>query len=107
MAAGFAGLVDASFTFKMAPTGKISDVKTDKMLEKMAKGLPDGPQKDMMVAELKKQFGSDKMAEQLALIWAAHAAFDRAIGWGLKYADSFCNTDMGRKTLPIPTKILS
>ncbi len=36
---------------------------------------------------------------QSALIWGAHIAFDRAIGWGLKYADSFCNTDMGRKIL--------
>ena len=49
----------------------------------------------------------DALAEQLGLIWAAHAAFDRAIGWGLKYSDSFCSTDMGQKTLPIPSKILS
>jgi hypothetical protein len=41
------------------------------------------------------------LAQQLALIWAAHIAFDRAIGWGLKLEQSFCHTDMGLKWLPI------
>ena len=45
-------------------------------------------------------------ALQVALIWAAHVAFDRTLGWGLKYPDSFCSTDMGRKTLPVDTAIL-
>lgn len=49
----------------------------------------------------------DILAEQIGLIWAAHAAFDRAIGWGLKYSDSFCNTDMGKKTLPVHSDILA
>jgi hypothetical protein len=52
------------------------------------------------------QFG-DQMLQAIALIWLAHAAFDRAIGWGLKYPDSFCNTDMGKKVLPIANKHLS
>lgn len=50
---------------------------------------------------------ADQMLQAIALIWLAHAAFDRAIGWGLKYPDSFCNTDMGKKILPIANKHLS
>lgn len=30
-----------------------------------------------------------------AIIWAAHIAFDRALGYGLKYADSFQHTHLG------------
>jgi len=41
------------------------------------------------------------LAGQVALIWAAHIAFDRALGWGLKTEQSFCHTDMGLKTLPV------
>lgn len=47
------------------------------------------------------------LTQAIGLIWLAHAAFDRAIGWGLKYPDSFCNTDMGKKSLPIPNKHLN
>ena len=47
------------------------------------------------------------LTQSISLIWLAHAAFDRAIGWGLKYPDSFCNTDMGVKNLPIANKYLS
>lgn len=49
----------------------------------------------------------DALAQAIALIWLAHAAFDRAIGWGLKHPDSFCNTDMGVKTLPVDNKYLN
>lgn len=51
-------------------------------------------------------FGGEPLALQCALIWAAHIGFDRALGWGLKYPDSFCSTDMGRKTLPLDVPIL-
>jgi hypothetical protein len=47
------------------------------------------------------QLAESATATQVALIWAAHIAFDRAIGWGLKYEQSFCHTDMGVKSLPI------
>jgi Domain of unknown function (DUF4260) len=47
------------------------------------------------------QLTDSSTANQVALIWAAHVAFDRAIGWGLKYEQSFCHTDMGVKSLPI------
>ena len=30
-----------------------------------------------------------------AVIWAAHVAFDRALGYGLKYGDSFQHTHLG------------
>lgn len=31
----------------------------------------------------------------LAIIWAAHIAMDRALGYGLKYEDSFGHTHLG------------
>ena len=46
------------------------------------------------------------IAQQTALIWVSHIAFDRTLGWGLKYEDSFCNTDMGVKKLPVSVSIL-
>jgi hypothetical protein len=45
-------------------------------------------------------------AQQAALIWGAHIAFDRALGWGLKYEQSFCHTDMGLKEPPFPNRVL-
>ena len=45
-------------------------------------------------------------AQQAALVWGAHIAFDRALGWGLKYEQGFSHTDMGVKTLPFPSRIL-
>ena len=33
-----------------------------------------------------------------ALVWAAHIGMDRALGYGLKYPDSFTNTHLGRIT---------
>ncbi len=50
--------------------------------------------------------GGSPLSQQAALVWAAHIAFDRALGWGLKYEQSFCHTDMGRKSLPIPVFFL-
>ena len=35
-------------------------------------------------------------AERLALIWLAHVGFDRALGYGLKYAAAFGETHLGR-----------
>jgi hypothetical protein len=32
----------------------------------------------------------------LALIWAAHIGFDRALGYGLKYPTAFSDTHLGR-----------
>jgi hypothetical protein len=32
----------------------------------------------------------------LALVWAAHIGFDRALGYGLKYPSAFGNTHLGR-----------
>jgi hypothetical protein len=49
----------------------------------------------------------DTVLQQLALIWLAHCAFDRTIGWGLKFDDSFCNTDMGVRSMPIKIKQLA
>jgi hypothetical protein len=40
-------------------------------------------------------FGS-AIAEHIALIWLAHVGFDRALGYGLKYASAFGDTHLGR-----------
>ena len=32
----------------------------------------------------------------IAAIWLAHIGFDRALGYGLKYSDSFSHTHLGR-----------
>ena len=45
-------------------------------------------------------------AQQIALIWAAHVAFDRALGWGLKTGGSFLDTDMGVQQLPVSAGFL-
>jgi hypothetical protein len=45
-------------------------------------------------------FQQSELLQQVALIWAAHIAFDRTFGWGLKYKTSFMSTDMGEKDLP-------
>ncbi len=36
------------------------------------------------------------LAMVLALIWTAHIGFDRALGYGLKYATAFGDTHLGR-----------
>jgi len=36
------------------------------------------------------------LALQIALIWLAHVGFDRALGYGLKYANGFGFTHLGR-----------
>jgi Domain of unknown function (DUF4260) len=36
------------------------------------------------------------LAFSVALIWLAHIGFDRALGYGLKYADGFSHTLLGR-----------
>jgi hypothetical protein len=35
-------------------------------------------------------------APTLALVWAAHIGFDRAMGYGLKYPSAFGDTHLGR-----------
>lgn len=36
------------------------------------------------------------LALAIALIWLAHVGFDRALGYGLKYATGFTHTHLGR-----------
>jgi hypothetical protein len=36
------------------------------------------------------------VGEGIALIWLAHVGFDRALGYGLKYAAAFGDTHLGR-----------
>jgi hypothetical protein len=36
------------------------------------------------------------IALTIALIWLAHAGFDRLLGYGLKYPTAFTDTHLGR-----------
>jgi hypothetical protein len=36
------------------------------------------------------------LAAAISLIWLAHVGFDRALGYGLKYASGFSDTHLGR-----------
>jgi hypothetical protein len=47
----------------------------------------------LMIAGL---FLSSSLVVGIAAIWAAHVGFDRALGYGLKYASSFSDTHLGR-----------
>lgn len=38
----------------------------------------------------------------ISLIWFAHIAFDRALGWGLKYETGFRDTHLGKISKPKP-----
>lgn len=40
-------------------------------------------------------FSGGEWLQAIALIWFAHIGFDRAFGYGLKYADSFSQTHLG------------
>ncbi|RBP16761.1 uncharacterized protein DUF4260 [Roseiarcus fermentans] len=40
---------------------------------------------------------ASKTAVAVAMIWAAHIGFDRALGYGLKYPTAFGDTHLGRK----------
>jgi hypothetical protein len=44
------------------------------------------------------------LALSIALIWIAHVGFDRALGYGLKYASGFADTHLGRigRRAPLP-----
>ena len=50
--------------------------------------------------------GAPPLALPIALVWAAHIAFDRVLGWGLKSEESFMHTDMGLQSLPISVPFL-
>jgi hypothetical protein len=38
---------------------------------------------------------AQSVALSIAAIWLAHVGFDRALGYGLKYADAFAHTHLG------------
>ncbi len=45
-------------------------------------------------------FGQAPFLTPIALIWIAHIGFDRAVGYGLKYASAFGDTHLGYKGRP-------
>ncbi|MDL9999901.1 DUF4260 domain-containing protein [Variovorax sp. J22P240] len=51
-----------------------------------------GPVAMLVIASL----GDAPVAMAAGLIWCAHIGFDRALGYGLKYATGFANTHLGR-----------
>ncbi|MBW8734606.1 MAG: DUF4260 domain-containing protein [Asticcacaulis sp.] len=42
-------------------------------------------------------WGNNPLALDIGLIWGAHIGFDRALGYGLKYADGFGSSHLGMK----------
>ena len=46
--------------------------------------------------------GASPMLLAAALVWCAHIGFDRALGYGLKYAAGFGQTHLGRIGRPDP-----
>ena len=38
---------------------------------------------------------AEPLVLSIAIIWLAHIGFDRALGYGLKYADAFAHTHLG------------
>jgi len=48
-----------------------------------------------LLAGLALWYGSPWLL-QATLIWFAHIGFDRALGYGLKYASAFSDTHLGR-----------
>ena len=51
-----------------------------------------GPVAMLVIASL----GDAPVAMAAGLIWCAHIGFDRALGYGLKYATGFADTHLGR-----------
>jgi len=51
-----------------------------------------GPVSMLVIASL----GDAPVAMAAGLIWCAHIGFDRALGYGLKYATGFADTHLGR-----------
>ena len=47
------------------------------------------------VACLALSFGSSHVPLALGLVWCAHIGFDRVLGYGLKYGQSFRHTHLG------------
>jgi hypothetical protein len=45
-------------------------------------------------------FTGNSLATAVGLIWLAHVGFDRAMGYGLKYPDSFASTHLGMPIAP-------
>jgi hypothetical protein len=41
-------------------------------------------------------FSGSTLSLAIAIIWGAHIAFDRAVGYGLKYSTGFNDTHLGR-----------
>ena len=45
-------------------------------------------------------FFGDSLLVKIGIIWASHLAFDRMLGWGLKYDNSFFHTHLAQKKFP-------
>jgi hypothetical protein len=92
LAGGFAALVGKSFTMMMTPTGEVTQVQgieemLDAMIEDM--GVPDGPEKEMMREQMKKQFGDEAMKNQVRNMVTTYPEKPVGVGdtWTEKVAD--------------------
>lgn len=68
MAKSFAGLVGQGFEMTMKPNGEVTDVRgVDEMMNAIIKALelPDGPMKEMVAKQLKEQFGTEALKQNM------------------------------------------
>ncbi len=104
LAQGLAAMVGSSFTMKLTPEGRVTDLKgVDKMFERIFESLdlPEGPIKDSIVESLKNQFGDEALKEMMGNIMTGLP--DKPVGIG----DSWSHTIVLTKGFPMIIKYTS
>jgi len=89
MAKGFAALLGQSLWMKMAPDGRVADVKgVDALITRMMSklGLPEGPQKAMLEKQLRKQFGNEAVKGMVGDMTSTFP--DRAVAIGESWSET-------------------
>jgi predicted secreted protein len=80
---GLASLPGSELVVRLTPEGEVVGIQgVEKMLDKMiaALDLPDSPQKDQVVANLRKQFGSEAVEQSLEQITAFYPGKPVSVG---------------------------
>jgi hypothetical protein len=86
---GMASLPGTELLVRLTPTGEVLDIQgVDKMLDKMigALELPDSPQRDQVVQNLRKQFGANAVEQSLEQITSFFPG--RPVSVGDRWKDS-------------------
>jgi len=101
MAKGIAALVDQAFTLKMTPQGKVVEVSGfEDVFESMMDALEDleGPMKDQMIDDMKRQFGDDALKEMMENVTAIYPSKPVSVG------DSWEQEVVMARTFPLIAK---